>query len=289
MVLYNTSESVLRRTLEALATAIDRASADGAAIAVNVALGDSSESPCVRPHAIEGWQRDYKTLMQIRYEHFAANLGHGGGHNYLAAASGCPLLMVMNPDIVLASNALAELALAFSRDKSVGIVDAKQLPLEHPKRFDEQSGDTSWCSGAIAMMKREAFDVVGGFDTSLFFMHGDDVDLSWRIRRAGYRAVHVPSAVGFHDKRLTASGAIQPSSVELYHSAVATLLLAQRWGDRERVESTLRAFSDHGSDDEREAAVRFRERRSAGDLPPQLDNAAAVAAFVGPTYGGHRW
>lgn len=41
-------------------------------------------------------------------------------------------------------------------------------------------------SGAFMVLRRTAVEQVGGFDED-FFMYGEDIDLSWRIHRAGFR------------------------------------------------------------------------------------------------------
>jgi GT2 family glycosyltransferase len=38
---------------------------------------------------------------------------------------------------------------------------------------------------AFMLLRREAIDRAGIFDTS-FFIYGEDIDLSWRIRKAGF-------------------------------------------------------------------------------------------------------
>lgn len=40
-------------------------------------------------------------------------------------------------------------------------------------------------TGAFMLIRREALDDAGLFDTA-FFMYGEDIDLSWRIRKAGW-------------------------------------------------------------------------------------------------------
>ncbi len=40
-------------------------------------------------------------------------------------------------------------------------------------------------TGAFMMIRREALEKIGLFDTS-FFMYGEDIDLSWRLVKAGY-------------------------------------------------------------------------------------------------------
>jgi hypothetical protein len=46
-------------------------------------------------------------------------------------------------------------------------------------------------SGACILVKRAVFDQVGGFSEH-YFMYGEDIDLCFKIRQAGYRIFHVP-------------------------------------------------------------------------------------------------
>jgi GT2 family glycosyltransferase len=59
-----------------------------------------------------------------------------------------------------------------------------------------------WLCTAVALGRKEALDAVVEpgdqlFDES-FFMYKDDTDLSWRVRRAGWKIVHHPGLVGYH-------------------------------------------------------------------------------------------
>ena len=48
-------------------------------------------------------------------------------------------------------------------------------------------------------MPRKVFDEVGGFDES-FFMYGEDLDLCYRVKEAGYRVVYYGKASVTHLK-----------------------------------------------------------------------------------------
>lgn len=50
---------------------------------------------------------------------------------------------------------------------------------------------------AAALYRRSAFEQVGGFDED-FFCYGEDVDLGFRLRLAGYEAIQVPGAKVVH-------------------------------------------------------------------------------------------
>jgi GT2 family glycosyltransferase/SAM-dependent methyltransferase len=57
--------------------------------------------------------------------------------------------------------------------------------------------DLAWCSGTAMVTKKEILDKTGYFD-DIFFMYSEEVDLCWRIKRAGYRLVSVPRSVIYH-------------------------------------------------------------------------------------------
>ena len=61
--------------------------------------------------------------------------------------------------------------------------------------FDEGQydlvADVPALCGASVLLRRAMLDRIGGFDTR-YFMYFEDVDLSWRVRRAGWRLVYTP-------------------------------------------------------------------------------------------------
>ncbi|MGH3493044.1 MAG: glycosyltransferase family 2 protein [Sciscionella sp.] len=50
-----------------------------------------------------------------------------------------------------------------------------------------------WLSGSCLLLRRGAFETIGGFDSG-YFMYFEDVDLGDRLRRAGWGSVYVPTA-----------------------------------------------------------------------------------------------
>lgn len=56
----------------------------------------------------------------------------------------------------------------------------------------ERPCEVDWVSGAAMLLRREAAERVGGFDDS-YFMYVEDVDICWRLRRAGYVVVFHPA------------------------------------------------------------------------------------------------
>lgn len=77
-------------------------------------------------------------------------------------------------------------------------------------------------NGGCVALRRTALERVGSFDASLF-MYFEDTELSWRLRRAGWRIVHAPAAVTEH--RHAASSGTRTAFFQL-HNARNRLLVA---------------------------------------------------------------
>ena len=55
------------------------------------------------------------------------------------------------------------------------------------------------CISHFMMVKREVFDKIGLWDKD-FFVYGEDVDLCWRIKQAGYKIYYLPQFQCLHYK-----------------------------------------------------------------------------------------
>ena len=69
--------------------------------------------------------------------------------------------------------------------------------LTYRSEDDEQEIDSG--SGACLLLRRTALDRVGLFDED-FFMYGEDLDLCYRLKHAGWRVMYQPGAVILHHK-----------------------------------------------------------------------------------------
>jgi N-acetylglucosaminyl-diphospho-decaprenol L-rhamnosyltransferase len=168
------------------------------------------------------------------------NLGYGAGANIGAEASGGELVFICNPDLVVEPGTISRLAAVLDRRPDVAIAgpmllepDGSVYPsgrsfpglgdaLGHgfvglfwrdnpwTRRYrlvgDDQhrSRDADWVSGAGFLVRRKAFESVGGFDES-YFMYVEDVDLCWRLHRAGWGVVYEPSGRVVHEQGVSTS------------------------------------------------------------------------------------
>ena len=284
-VLYENDRTQLDRFLQGMAATTATAKEVGVVGDVVLAIGDCSSDPVLS----EDWLDRYRGAFDaVTYLHYGENLGSAGGHNRLFASLCEEHVVVCNADTYASPQLLVELLAPFV-DQGVGVVEARQVPLEQPKVHDPLTGDTSWASGSCFAARACVIAATGGFDSELFFLHGDDVDFSWRAKLEGWRVVHRPAASVFHDKRLTLSGNLHASDIEIVCGAEASVLLGWRYSRPDIAERNLAALACSADPRHQEALSRIRSRQAAGTLPEPLDADGKVAQFVGVDYAVHRF
>jgi hypothetical protein len=290
-VLYGHSLEEVRRWVLGVANSVRVERARGVVGPVLLRIGDSSPDPTLTPLQVEQMSEEFEPwgVSGVAYEHFGSNLGSAGGHNRLFEPDAGPYFLILNPDAMASPFLLGQL-LAAAHDTTVGIAEARQLPLEHPKAYDLRTGDTSWASGAGCLVRSEVFAQLGGYDAESFFLYCDDVDLSWRVRLAGFRVVQQPTARIFHDKRLNPLDAVVESGeAELYYSAEAALMLAWKYSRPDLVDEWVDHFLTSPVHLWVDAANAFAKRRSEGTLPAPIDPEGRVAQFFGMHFARHRY
>ena len=286
-ILYGNNPEDIRRTVECLNRAADLAIAGGHAAEIHLAYGDCSPTPVLDVDFLEGLRVVCPALASIRHVWFDANLGSARGHNTLLQDTDADFVLVMNPDVRLAPNCLIELLSTF-HDPMVGMVEAKQLPIEHPKNF-KANGETSWAATACALFPKALLDEIRGFDADTFFLYCDDVDISWRIRLARRKVIYQPAAVVFHDKRLGQGGQWQVGAAEKYYSAEAALLLAYKYSRMDMVRHIVADFKVAKDPVYAKALAEFDRRKDEGRLPEQLDSDHKIGQFIEGAYAAHRF
>lgn len=148
------------------------------------------------------------------------NVGFAEANNVAAVDQASPYLIFLNPDAFPEPGwlaALLETARRFPqataigstqlRDGAPGVLDGTGDVL-HAAGFAYRSNygkrgaagalaETFSACGAAMLVRREAFEAVGGFDAR-YFCYFEDVDLGFRLRLAGGRVLQSPDAVVTH-------------------------------------------------------------------------------------------
>lgn len=165
------------------------------------------------------------------------NLGFGAGVNQAVAAaeSDWEYVWILNPDIVVAPNALSELSNAMQRYQveiasplildaednvwfAGGDVDVRRGRSTHtgigrpPTLLSSGVVETTFVTGAAPLISRAAWDNLNGFREDLF-LYWEDADLSLRAEEAGYRMVVVPQARVWHFQGGSSGGGIGPTYI----------------------------------------------------------------------------
>ncbi|MGH8972873.1 MAG: glycosyltransferase family 2 protein [Acidimicrobiia bacterium] len=196
------------------------------------------------------------------------NLGYARAANLGIAATRAPVVAVLNPDTVIRPGAGAALLARFQAEPDLGAVgptllnsdgtvypSARAVPsvaiaVGHgllyfvwagnpfTRRYRQTDADTGrprdvdWVSGAAVWLRRAALDAVGGWDER-YFMYVEDVDLCWRLRRAGWRVAYEPGAAVEHLLGVSTAGA--PYRMIAEHHRSLYRFAARRFTGRRRV------------------------------------------------------
>ena len=161
-------------------------------------------------------------------------LGFGANINRGVAATTAPFVVASNPDIEATPDSIATLREFAEAHARAGIVGpqlrypdgrwqpsrrsfptvsgtiVRRTPLRlllQPERRQrrhylleerpEQPAPSEWLLGAFLFLRRELLLDLGGFDEG-YRLYGDDIDLAYRARKAGWECWYVPDAVVIH-------------------------------------------------------------------------------------------
>ncbi len=168
-----------------------------------------------------------------------ANLGYGTAANIGAAVVDSPYLLICNADVVVGQGSVTKLRSFLEGSPDVALVgprvhgsngalypSARRFPdlleafghgilgqfwvgnpFSRRYRMDDwdhaKARKVDWVSGACFLARRSAWDAVGGFDRA-YFMYMEDVDLCWRLAKAGWSVAYEPAAEVVHAQGVSA-------------------------------------------------------------------------------------
>jgi GT2 family glycosyltransferase len=149
-----------------------------------------------------------RALGSIRLVTASANLGPAGARNLGIEAARNKYLFFLDSDAVLGKLSIARMVARMDADPKVGIIGCRIIN-GHTRRLDQwiypesaatherQEFQTYSFSAAGALVRAEALRKSGGFWDDLF-IYNEEVDLSIRVIRAGYRILYWPDSKVFH-------------------------------------------------------------------------------------------
>ena len=220
--------------LQALLESVARARDDGVPLAMRVWHNDGDVP--TTGEVSELYRNAQQRGLSLTIGGGEGNLGFGSGINRMLKNSDTAYVLALNQDAIPEVDALAELwKCASNDDVKVAAWEMRQIPFEHPKAYDPVSLDTEWVSGAAVLLRASAMREVGGFEPRIF-MYGEDVDLSWRLRCAGYRLRYVARAAVVHH---TYSKAHEVKPLQALEGIYVNLCLRARYAGRRQIAQGL--------------------------------------------------
>ena len=259
---------------------VDNASTDGSTEAVRRLQEQGPESrPPVRLIALE------------------RNVGFGAGCNRAARDAAGRYVLLLNPDAWIDGPSLRRLVAALDGDSRLGIAapglhypdGSPQLGWAAPvgvvgeaiqkfrNRFEGRAWNhellprllrpllgQGWFSAACLLVRRNAFEEVGGFDES-FFLYFEDADLGVRLHRQDWRQRQVKGAGAWHLRGATTgrpgTRLLSPAVERFYRASQLRYydLHRPRW-ERSYLRRRLRRkFSRVADEEQRTAVLRLLE------------------------------
>jgi GT2 family glycosyltransferase len=108
VVTYRPDAGLLDRCLRMLALAIGAAREDAVVRSVALALIDNSEDPAIAEQVTRlGRKRFADSGVQLHFLHGHANIGYGIAHNLMLNGTGADYQLVLNPDVDIAPEGIA--------------------------------------------------------------------------------------------------------------------------------------------------------------------------------------
>jgi len=139
-------------------------------------------------------------VIELNPEYPTPGLGRNAGWK----AGGSPYVQFLDSDTILDKNWLATSIRAI-QNPEIGAVRGYRKE-QHPERsFFNWIGDLEWntnpgeCDsfGGDVLIRRKAIETSGGYDEEL--VGGEDPELSWRIRRQGWKILMLDALMTTHD------------------------------------------------------------------------------------------
>jgi hypothetical protein len=215
---YNTA----KYTLECIDSVVKHTNTS---LSYEIVVVDNNSKPSDFAHL----KNNFPQQAGISLQRSVINTGFGGGNMFGAQFTNGKYILFLNNDAMLLNDGLSILFDYMEKHPEVGVSTAqnydehqkhvisfdhdkgirklllgrsfleKNWPKQFPKRKKEYTEPVTvnFVNGAFMFFRREAFEHVGGFDTNIF-LYFEEMDICFRLRKAGYTSVLVPEAKILH-------------------------------------------------------------------------------------------
>lgn len=166
---------------------------------------------------------------EVRVLDLEENFGFAEGYNRALAQVEADYFVLLNSDVEVTPGWITPIVDLMEKDKEIaacqpkirsyrqrdhfeyagasgGWLDFMGYPFCRGRIFNTVEKDTGqyeeieeifWASGAAMFIRSRLFQQMGGFDGD-YFAHAEEIDLCWRLKRAGYKIMVQPKSVVYH-------------------------------------------------------------------------------------------
>lgn len=157
------------------------------------------------------------------------NNGFSKGYNAALKKVSADYYVLLNSDVEVNSGWIAPIILLMESDEKIAACQPKILSFKNKNQFEyagasggwidilgypfnrgrvfdfcekdkgqyNKASEVFWATGAALFVKSSVFHELNGFD-EYFFAHQEEIDLCWRMQRAGYKIYAEPASVVYH-------------------------------------------------------------------------------------------
>ncbi|MEM9837385.1 MAG: riboflavin kinase, partial [Bacteroidota bacterium] len=176
--------------------------------------------------SVEWIKSEYPNIKLIE---LPENYGFAGGYNEALKQVVADVYVLLNSDVEVSSNWLQPCLALFQADATIGAVQPKIRSQQERHKFEyagaaggwldilgypfcrgrlfahtevdlgqyDSIQEIFWATGAALFIRAPLFHGLGGFETE-YFAHAEEIDLCWRLKRAGYKVMAQPESVVYH-------------------------------------------------------------------------------------------
>lgn len=176
--------------------------------------------------SIEFLKTNYPEITRLQLD---KNYGFAEGYNQALKDIKTDIYVLLNSDVEVTENWLAPIVTVLKMNRTIvacqpkirayhnkthfehagaagGYMDSLGYPFCRGRIFDNVEADNGqydnqheifWATGAALFIKAAQFHKIGGFDGD-YFAHMEEIDLCWRLRKAGYQIMVVPQSTVYH-------------------------------------------------------------------------------------------
>ena len=188
----------------------------------DIIVGDN----CSTDNSIHLLETSFQNVQVIQLD---KNYGYAEGYNQLIKQVDNEFIALVNSDVEATPNWTDKLVSTLDANEKIVAVQPKILSYNQRQEFEyagaaggyidrygypfcrgrvfttieedlgqyDDTREVFWASGACFMVKKSAFEELGGFDGD-FFAHMEEIDLNWRMHNSGYKVMYCGNSTVYH-------------------------------------------------------------------------------------------